>query len=96
MNLNEINISTVRLVLRGLELSDASAVLKYRSMPEIYKFQNWKPQTLTEVEVFIREEIAGQGLYVVDPDLKSEEHYADQCQRDHRIVRKRRKNSRRH
>src|SRR5439155_4886720 len=42
---------------------------------------------------FVREEIARQSLDVVDPNLKSEEHDPDQCQREHRIVRKGRKNS---
>jgi RimJ/RimL family protein N-acetyltransferase len=58
MSLNEINISTERLVLRGLILSDANTLFSYRSKPEIYKFQNWKPQTLKEAETFISEQIA--------------------------------------
>jgi RimJ/RimL family protein N-acetyltransferase len=58
MNLRDINIITERLVLRGLILSDAAALLKYRSKPEVYRFQNWKPQTLREAEIFIGENIA--------------------------------------
>jgi RimJ/RimL family protein N-acetyltransferase len=58
MNLKDINIITERLVLRGLILSDAAALLKYRSKREIYKFQNWKPHTLRDAEIFISEKIA--------------------------------------
>jgi RimJ/RimL family protein N-acetyltransferase len=58
MESDKINISTERLLLRGLILADASAVLKYRSLPEVYQFQGWKPQNLKEVEIFISEKIA--------------------------------------
>ncbi len=55
MNFNEINISTERLILRGIKASDAESMFKYRSNPQIYKFQSWKPQTLEEVKEFIYE-----------------------------------------
>ena len=58
MSISEINISTERLELRGLILSDTKALYKYRTMPEIYKFQGWKPQSLEEVENFIGEQIS--------------------------------------
>ena len=58
MNLNEINISTERLVLRGIRISDAESIFRYRSNPQIYKFQGWNPQTLQEVKEFICEKIA--------------------------------------
>lgn len=58
MNLDEINISTERLVLKGIKLSDAESLFKYRSKPEIFEFQNWKPQTLQDVKIFISENIA--------------------------------------
>lgn len=58
MSSSEIKITTERLVLRGLQLSDANALFKYRSLPEVYKFQGWKPQTLKEVEAFITEKIS--------------------------------------
>ncbi len=58
MNFNEINISTERLILRGIKISDAESMFKYRSNPQIYKFQSWKPQTLEEVKEFIREKTA--------------------------------------
>ena len=58
MSLNEIFISTQRLILRGIKLTDAEAMLKYRSNAKIYEFQNWKPQTLMEVEDFIRNKVS--------------------------------------
>lgn len=53
MNLNEFNFSTERLILRGIKLSDAKSMFQYRSDPQIYQFQNWKPLTLQDVEDFI-------------------------------------------
>jgi len=56
--MNELTISTERLFLRGVKLSDAEAMLKYRSNPKIYRYQNWKPQTLKDVEEFINNKIS--------------------------------------
>lgn len=53
MNLNEVNFSTKRLILRGIRVSDAKSIFKYRSNPQIYEFQNWRPKTLQDVENFI-------------------------------------------
>lgn len=53
-----MNILTERLVLRDIRISDAESLFKYRSNPEIYKFQGWKPQTLEEVKEFICEKNA--------------------------------------
>jgi len=58
MNSNEMNISTERLVLRGIIISDAESIFKYRSNPQIYKFQGWKPQKLEDVKQFICEKVA--------------------------------------
>lgn len=49
----KVSLSTERLVLKCLTLPDTKAMFKYRSNPEIYKFQNWKPHTIQEVEDFI-------------------------------------------
>ncbi len=57
MNFNEMNISTERLALRRIRISDAESIFKYRSNPQIYKFQGWKPQTVEEVKEFINEKI---------------------------------------
>ena len=43
-----------------------------------------------------REEIRRQSLHIVDPNLKTEQHKTDHRQRDHRIVRVSRDDSRRH
>jgi RimJ/RimL family protein N-acetyltransferase len=58
MKLDEVSFLTSRLRLRELRLTDAKAMLKYRSNPQIYKFQNFNPQTLEEVENFIGSKIA--------------------------------------
>jgi len=58
MDLNEVNISTERLILRGIRLSDAESIFKYRSNPQIYEFQNWKPRTLQDVQGYIREKVS--------------------------------------
>lgn len=58
MSLNEIRLFTDRLTLRGIRLTDAEALFRYRSNPQVYEFQGWKPQTLEEVEAFLREKTA--------------------------------------
>ena len=63
MNLNEMNISTERLLLRGIKFSDAELIFKYRSNPQIYKFQGWKPQTLEEVKEFICKKLLKFPIY---------------------------------
>ncbi|KWX80222.1 GNAT family acetyltransferase [Paenibacillus riograndensis] len=46
-------ISTDRLIIRTLEMKDKDALFKYRSIPEVYKFQTWQPKEVNEVEKFI-------------------------------------------
>ncbi|UQZ37418.1 GNAT family N-acetyltransferase [Paenibacillus sp. PK3_47] len=46
-------ITTDRLIIRTLEMKDKDAFFKYRAMPEVYKFQSWKPEEIGEVEKFI-------------------------------------------
>lgn len=58
MDLNEFTVSTDRLILRCVRLSDAESILKYRSNPEIYEYQNWKPQMLQDVEDYINRKIS--------------------------------------
>lgn len=53
MSLNDINILTKRLWLRGISLSDAEAVFKYRSDPKVYKFQGLRPKTVEDIYEFI-------------------------------------------
>ena len=60
MNANEISISTERLNLRSIILSDGESILSYRSSPEVYKYQNWKPKTIEDVEIFIKESTSSE------------------------------------
>ncbi|NFP91312.1 GNAT family N-acetyltransferase [Clostridium sporogenes] len=53
MNLNGMNISTERLILKGITPSDVKSMFKYRSNPQIYEFQYLKPQTVQDVENYI-------------------------------------------
>lgn len=53
MESNEIRISTERLILRSIRLSDAESMFLYRSEPRIMGFQSWKPEAINEVEEFI-------------------------------------------
>jgi len=58
MNLEELIISTERLYLRRLKLSDAEVMFHYRADPEIYRYQNWQPSGIRDVEYFITDRIA--------------------------------------
>ena len=53
MSLNEILISTRRLTLRVIKLTDSALMLKYRSNPIVSQFQNWKPRTIDDIDDFI-------------------------------------------
>ncbi|WP_267220584.1 GNAT family N-acetyltransferase [Dyella silvae] len=49
-----MELETPRLRIDALHLSDAAALFGYRSLPEVAKYQNWWPETVDEVERFIR------------------------------------------
>lgn len=51
--MSEIMISTDRLLLKGLQRSDTEALFHYRSDPQVYEYQDWKPKTMEEAENFI-------------------------------------------
>jgi len=51
-------IETERLFLRTLNLTDKDAFFKYRSMPEVYKYQAWCPKNTAEIEAFIIKNLA--------------------------------------
>jgi len=53
MSLNEILISTRRLTLRAIKLTDSASMLKYRSNQIVSQYQNWKPRLLEDVNDFI-------------------------------------------
>jgi len=50
-------ITTDRLFIRILDISDKDAFFKYRSLPEVYQYQSWKPQTINEIELFLNKNI---------------------------------------
>ncbi|WP_379138724.1 GNAT family N-acetyltransferase [Paenibacillus sp. sgz500958] len=57
--MNQFNrIETDRLLIRTLEMKDREAFFNYRSMPEVYKYQSWRPVNINEVETFISANMA--------------------------------------
>lgn len=50
---NFIIIKTDRLFIRILEMKDKEDFFKYRSMPEIYQYQSWRPKLISEIVDFI-------------------------------------------
>lgn len=46
-------IRTKRLVLKALSLEDAGQLFGYRSKPEIFQWQSWKPKSVEEAKQFI-------------------------------------------
>jgi RimJ/RimL family protein N-acetyltransferase len=53
INMNAFKIIlTDRLLIRKLELSDNNEFFKYRSLPEIYEFQSFRPEDIIESESF--------------------------------------------
>lgn len=46
-------IETGRTLLRPLSRRDAPALFSYRSLPEVYRYQNWAPRDLNEALDFI-------------------------------------------
>ncbi len=52
------SLKTERLSLRVLNMDDKEQFFKYRSNPEIYRFQSWKPSSIEEIEAFIELNLA--------------------------------------
>lgn len=46
-------IQTRRLSIRALSLDDAEGIYSYRSLPNIYRYQNWVPKSAAEVAQYI-------------------------------------------
>ncbi|RKP51438.1 N-acetyltransferase [Cohnella endophytica] len=46
-------ITTDRLAIRTLDMRDRDVFFEYRSMPEVSKYQSWRPKEINEVEKFI-------------------------------------------
>jgi len=50
-------ISSERLELRLIEIDDKYDIFSYRSEPEIYRYQSWKPVSVEDVHEFITNRI---------------------------------------
>lgn len=48
---------TQRLVLRPLQLEDAAAIFAYRHLPEVSRYQGWIPESVAEVDQFIKKQL---------------------------------------
>ncbi len=61
------DILTERLILRDLQPADAETMLRYRSDPEVSRFQSWKPasadQLRSHFEVLARKAVATPGAW---------------------------------
>lgn len=51
-------LETDRLSIRILDMRDKDVFFKYRSLPEIGRFQSWRPSNTEEIVVFIESNIA--------------------------------------
>jgi RimJ/RimL family protein N-acetyltransferase len=51
------NLISNRILLHPLQLADCDALFKYRSDPEIYRFQSWQPRTMEDVIDFLKNRI---------------------------------------
>ncbi len=49
----EIPLSTRRLILRPLQAEDAETMFRYRSRPDVSRYQSWLPADVSEVRAFI-------------------------------------------
>ena len=53
----KIQLQTSRLMLQGLTKSDAEDLYRYRSLPEVTRFQGWAPASVEEAVRFVEEDI---------------------------------------
>lgn len=47
------DIITSRLVLRKIRLADTEALFRYRTDPQVSRYQNWKPLTIEDARQFV-------------------------------------------
>lgn len=47
------SMETQRLLIRTLEMKDKEAFFQYRSRPEVYEYQSWRPREIGEIESFL-------------------------------------------
>ena len=48
-----LRIETPRLLMKPLQLRDIKGMYAYRSDPEVFRYQSWRPSREEEVEAFI-------------------------------------------
>ena len=53
-------LTSNRIELRSIIISDKYDIFQYRSDPEVYKYQTWKPKTIDEIEEFINSKIVSE------------------------------------
>jgi len=53
-----LQLETERLLLRPIELTDAEAILSYRSDAETNKYQGWIPTSIADVNYFIHYKVS--------------------------------------
>jgi len=51
--MNTFELTTERLIIRRLDISDSYAFFAYRSLPEVYEFQSFKPVDIRDADKFI-------------------------------------------
>lgn len=73
-------IETDRLLLRTLDMKDKEPFFKYRSMPEVYKYQSWRPEDIEEIEEFIKKNIS------VCPNTKNTWMQLAVCLKEGRLI----------
>jgi RimJ/RimL family protein N-acetyltransferase len=52
----EIRLSTRRIILRPLQAEDAETMFRYRSRPDVSRYQSWLPAEVSEVRAFIEKQ----------------------------------------
>ena len=55
-------ISTKRTLLKPLSIDDAKNLFSYRSLLEVYKYQCWAPENISDAEDFIRTYSINEGI----------------------------------
>jgi|SRR5579859_1073002 len=51
-----MELETDRLRLDALQIADAPVLFDYRADPAVWRYQNWRPESLAEVERFIHQQ----------------------------------------
>jgi len=52
-----ILLNTERLILKSVIIDNATEIFSYRSLPEVYKYQGFRPKIKEDVIEFINEKV---------------------------------------